>query len=206
MTRRAILNGKISLKLKEAEVYYFPNFLEEKRGWELLHFLLSNIPWKQEKICIFGKWINEPRLTCWMGDAKFTYKYSGNLRKPIDWIKEISDIKKELENFTNTFFNSVLINLYRNGQDSNSWHRDNERELGEDPKIASLSLGETRIMEFRSLDKTERLKFPLEHGSLLFMGQNSQVRYYHQIPKTKLVDKPRINLTFRHIIQGKSND
>lgn len=199
MTRKEILNGKIFLDLKKAQIYYFSSFIEKEKAWELFNFLMQNIPWKQEKIRIFGKWVSEPRLTCWMGDEGAIYQYSGKSRKPLEWSPEVSDIKKELENFTGVPFNSVLINLYRDGNDSNGWHKDNEKELGEDPQIASLSLGESRIMELRSDDKQEKVKIVLENGSLLFMGSGSQVHYFHQIPKCKLVDKPRINLTFRHI-------
>lgn len=203
MIKKEISSGKIFLELKQAQIYYLPTYLEKESAWNLFHFLLQKLPWKQEKIRIFGKWVNEPRLTCWMGDKGAIYEYSGNVRKPIEWLPEIFKIKKELENFTGTPFNSVLCNLYRDGNDSNAWHKDNEKELGTDPQIASLSLGENRIMEFRSNDKQEKLKVLLEHGSLLFMGLGSQVYYFHQIPKHKYLDKPRINLTFRHVKQDK---
>ncbi len=202
MTKKEILSGKIFLDLKHAEIYYLSSFLEEKRAWRLFDFLMKEIPWKQETIYIFGKWVNEPRLTCWMGDAGAIYKYSGKSRKPLDWLPEISNLKKEIESFTGIYFNSVLLNLYRNGRDSNSWHKDNENELGKDPRIASVSLGENRVMEFQSNNKKEKLKILLENGSLLFMGKGSQMYYSHQIPKSKFIDKPRINLTFRKINKG----
>lgn len=159
--------------------------------------LRNNIEWKQDKMRFTdGSSISLPRLTAWFGK---TYNYSGitNKEQPIPDILE--DIKKAIEKQTNHTFNSVLLNLYRDGNDSVGMHSDDEKELGKNPFIASLSLGQTRTFQIKHNITYEQTNIELHHGDLLIMGHNSQLMYKHGIPKERKYKGERINLTFRTI-------
>jgi alkylated DNA repair dioxygenase AlkB len=197
---------KIVLPLEGCEVYYCKNFLTSEESISIFRELLEKIPWNQEKIRIFGKFVEEPRMTCWMGDAGAVYKYSGKSRFPLPWIPEVSDIQRKVNQFTRHQFNSSLLNLYRDGGDSNSWHRDNEKELGQDPHVASVNLGSVRKMQWKHPRLGLKYECELESGSLLYMGAGSQLHWYHQIPKTKKAIGPRINLTFRRVWIQEGNE
>lgn len=194
------------LSLNDAEVWYQDCFMPEQDANLLLEHLINHIPFRQDEITIFGKKVMQPRLTCWMADVGLSIKYSGLRMEPTVWDPEVLEIKQKVEQATNTTYNSVLINYYRDGQDSMGWHADNEQELGPDPKIASLSLGQTRKFSLKSNtvkgSSAEVLNLLLGHGSLLFMGAGTQQNYKHQLPKTKLSNGPRINLTFRKMIKS----
>ncbi|MCB1178021.1 MAG: alpha-ketoglutarate-dependent dioxygenase AlkB [Leptospiraceae bacterium] len=201
MINLEISNGKlIKIDLENTDIDYVENFLNQKEADKLFIYLKENIPWENKKIRIFGKWIPEPRLTAWYGDDKKIYKYSGLSRKPLPWIPILTEFKIKIEKISGFSFNSVLLNYYRNGKDSNDWHSDNEKELGKDPKIASLSLGVERKFEFKNKNFPDRKKnLQLKHGSLLLMGSNSQALWKHRLPKEKRITGERINLTFRWI-------
>lgn len=162
---------------------------------------LQNLPyWKQEKIRIFGKAILTPRLTAFVGDEGCTYRYSGLINRPQEWTNELLSIKNAVEDLTETQYNVVLANYYRTGQDSMSWHSDDEPELGINPIIASVNLGGSRIMQFRTQkDKKKVAEITLHHGDVLLMYDNHQHLFQHQIPKTTKLCLPRMNLTFRKI-------
>ena len=166
--------------------------------------LLQELDWKHKKIHLFGHWVLQPRLSAWYGDAGTEYQYSGLLNVPKAWTPSLLKIKQVIEKKTKQSFNSVLANYYRDGQDSMAWHQDNEPELGPEPIIASLSLGETRRFQFRhKTDKSlKTLSFDLVHGSLLLMSGQTQNFWQHQVPKTKRKVGGRINLTFRKIINN----
>jgi len=153
--------------------------------------LRSEIAWKHEKIHLFGRHILQPRLTAWYGDPGTTYVYSGLHNEPLAWTETLLEIKQQVEQHTTCNFNSVLLNLYRDGQDSMGWHQDNEPELGEQPCIASLSLGETRTFQMRhKFDKSlNKLDFVLSNGTLLIMSGSTQRYWQHQVPKTKKKNK-----------------
>lgn len=174
---------------------------EEAEGW--YNALLSDIPWQQDTLWIAGREIPVPRLQCWMGDEGSDYGYSGIRLEPEPWNPLVLEMKAEVERYSSRNFNSVLLNLYRDGQDSVSWHADDEKELGSDPVIASVSLGDTRTFEFKHKREKSRDKFRLElpNNSLLIMENGIQDNWLHQIPKTKLNKSPRINLTFRQILR-----
>jgi alkylated DNA repair dioxygenase AlkB len=159
--------------------------------------------WKQEKIRLYGKVIPLPRLTAWFGDAGKTYMYSGITVEPEPWTPTLLEIKGRVEEVAEVTFNSVLLNHYRNGRDSVSWHSDDEPELGENPIIGSVSFGDVRDFQLRhKTDKSvEVKKIPLPDGSYLEMGGSTQHHWEHQIPKRSRKIGPRINLTFR-IIKG----
>lgn len=164
--------------------------------------LLNNTPWRQNKITVYGKTYNEPRLTQLYGDAGISYGYSGINYDALPWTPTLAAIKEAVEKTASTSFNVCLLNLYRDGTDSNGWHADDEPELGTNPIIASVSLGAARPFHLRHNTRKEcRYKILLEHGSLLIMSGATQHFYKHQIAKTARPIPPRINLTFRKIVK-----
>jgi alkylated DNA repair dioxygenase AlkB len=149
---------------------------------------------------MFGKKVMQPRLTALYGDEAISYSYSGITMEPIPWSKTLLEIKGKVEEVAEARFSHVLLNFYRDGQDSMGWHRDNEASLGPEPVIASVSFGVCRRFQFRNyVDKKEKLEIELGHGSLLLMKGACQDHWEHQIPKSKKVSGERINLTFRLI-------
>ncbi|QED37638.1 alpha-ketoglutarate-dependent dioxygenase AlkB [Antarcticibacterium arcticum] len=191
------------LNLPDSDIIYFPNFLEKENADAYLDTLLENLNWQQHSIKIFGKTIPQPRLTALYAETETPYTYSGLTLLPKKFTCELLELKKELKKYTPTHFTHCLANLYRNGKDSMGLHSDNEKELGKDPVIASVSLGATRkfILKHRH-DKDQKHEIALEHGSLLLMMGATQHFWKHELPKTKLVTEPRINLTFRKIISS----
>ena len=161
---------------------------------------LENIDWIEGEIKIFGKTHKIPRLQAWYADKGINYKYSGKTLKHNYWNKDLIDIKSSIEALCKCTFNSVLANLYRDGSDSMGLHSDDEKELGHNPTIASLSLGEEREIVFKNKNENISLKIPQLHGQLLVMHGSTQEYWKHEIKKTKKLKKPRINLTFRNII------
>lgn len=188
------------MKLPNAEVVYIPNFYSIEKANFYLKILKETIEWQQDSITIFGKTYNQPRLTALYANNNQPYTYSNITMSPKAFTKELQDIKRDIEQTANHQFTSVLLNLYRNGNDSNGWHADNEKELGKNPVIASLSLGSLRMFQFKHRKlKDQKYKLILEHGSLLLMKGEMQHYWLHQIPKTKKEVGERINLTFRKI-------
>jgi alkylated DNA repair dioxygenase AlkB len=170
---------------------------------ELLEELIERTPWKQKKITLYGKTHNVPRLTAWYGDSGADYSYSNIPMIRNNWTPSLLKLKKIIETEANQEFNSVLINYYRNGSDYAAWHSDDENQLGVNPTIASLSLGEQRSFHLKhKFDKgVEVSKFQLRHNSLLIMSGKLQHCWKHQIAKSSKPLKSRVNLTFRHIRQ-----
>jgi len=182
----------------DAEIIYWNDFLKQSEANTLFNVLLNETPWCQDPVKIFGKTYLQPRLTALYGDSNLSYGYSGIRMQPLPWTETLLDIKKRIEAHTPVKFTTVLLNLYRDGKDSNGWHADNEKELGKNPYIASLSLGQKRVFHLRHNSlKDQKLKIELEHGSLLLMGGTTQHFWKHQIAKTSKKIDPRINLTFR---------
>ncbi|KJG40756.1 DNA repair protein [Photobacterium angustum] len=180
-------------------LYWHPQFLNLQRSEQYFQQLKSELNWQQEHITLFGKSVLQPRLQTWNGDAVYTY--SGLTMHPQPWTSAILDLKTQCEQQAQTRFNSVLGNLYRDGEDYMGWHQDNERELGHQPVIASLSFGATRQFVFKHKTTKEKIAFQLTPGSLLIMAGETQQYWQHALPKTKRVNEPRINLTFRYINQ-----
>ena len=163
--------------------------------------LLRETAWRDETITMFGRQVMQPRRTALYGNGGLTYRYSGRTMHPLPWTPTLMLLKAIAEQHADTSFTTVLINLYRNGADSMGWHRDNERELGPEPVIASISLGATRMFQCKHrTDSTQRLSLPLHHASVLVMKGAMQEHWYHQVPKERGVAEPRINLTFRRIV------
>lgn len=185
-------------KIKDGYLELIENFLEKEEADRFFELFLNTIPWKDGSIKIFGRKHLKPRLESFHAEDNVTYTYSGNMLMTENFTPDLSEIKERIENQCFEQFNSVLFNLYRNGKDSNGWHADNEKELGIEPFIASLSLGETRIFKLKHQDG-DKLDIPLKHGSLLLMGGQLQHKWKHCIPKSSKRLESRINLTFRNI-------
>lgn len=191
----------IDLNLPDAEFIYYPNFFSKDKADLFFETLLKETAWHHDEITIFGKKILQPRLTSLYGNDGKSYGYSNIVMQPHPFSSILMIIKEEIENTINEHFTTVLLNLYRNEKDSNGWHADNEKELGRDPIIASLSLGEERVFQIKhNTNKEAKQSIILQHGSLLVMKNGAQIHYKHQIPKASKPKKPRINLTFRKII------
>lgn len=188
------------LSMPDAEVLFYPAFFLPEDSDGLFQELSDSIAWKQEIITIIGQKIPLPRLTAWYGDEGKSYSYSGITVHPLAWTPMLLKIKQAVEQAATVQFNSVLLNFYRDGRDSVSWHSDDEPELGVNPVIASVTLGASRSFQFKHKDQPDlRAAVELTHGSLLIMQGKTQHFWKHQIPKTKKPIGARINLTFRII-------
>lgn len=183
------------------EAFFYSRFFSQEESDHYLSRLPDEINWKQEPIKIFGKEVMQPRLTAWYGDANKKYSYSGITMEPQQWTPALLKIKNKIEMVSGIHFNSALLNFYRDGQDSMGWHRDNEKALGVNPVIASVSFGASRTFQFRNFKEKRITKsIKLTHGSLLLMKGETQHLWQHQLPKTNTKIGQRINITFRMII------
>jgi alkylated DNA repair dioxygenase AlkB len=193
---------KIHYDLPDADMILFDNFFTKQESTKLQQNLIDNIQWRQDKIKIFGRLLDQPRLTAFYGDTKKAYSYSGILMTPIEWNEELLFIKNRVEEVANNKFTSVLLNYYRDGKDSMGWHSDDEKELGQNPIIGSVSFGESRVfqMKHKFQKDIKKVDIPLTNGSFLLMKGTTQHFWQHQIPKSKRQMNSRINLTFRIII------
>ncbi len=178
---------------------YVPGFLDSARATALLGQLHAEIDWRQDAIQLFGQSRLQPRLTAWCADPGVRYSYSGLDLEPCAWHQELDALRGQLQDRCGHRFNSVLLNAYRDGNDSMGWHADNEPELGPEPVIASLSLGDTRRLRVRPVGGGSSLGLDLDHGSLLLMSGRSQHDWQHAIPKTRRPVGLRINLTYRWV-------
>ena len=185
--------------LRDGWIIYVPNFYAKEIADQLFNLFNQTINWQQGEIKLFGKKHLTPRLEAFYAEENKSYGYSGQRLVTSSFTKELTQIKENIELTFSIQLNSVLINLYRDGNDSNGWHADDEPELGKNPIIASLSLGASRRFDLKHSTTKEKLSLELEPGSLLVMGGELQHYWKHQIAKTKKVNTPRINLTFRHL-------
>ncbi|MBN9382298.1 MAG: alpha-ketoglutarate-dependent dioxygenase AlkB [Chitinophagaceae bacterium] len=184
----------------DGEIYLFPALFGPGICNKLFDLLTQNIAWKQEPVKIMGQEIMQPRLTAWYGDEGRSYSYTGITMHPAPWTNELLTIKKTIEKISGEHFNSALLNLYRDGNDSVGWHRDNEKSLGINPVIGSVSFGESREFSLKHYkDKKLRRKIILDNGSFLLMKGETQHKWLHSIQKNPAIIKPRINITFRII-------
>ena len=189
------------LQLPDADLRYCEGFLPDSPS--LYARLLQEIDWRQDTITLYGRPVLIPRLNAWYGDPGAHYSYSGLALQPLPWTPALRDIKGRVESLLGESFNSALVNLYRDGRDSVSWHSDDEYELGDEPLIASVSLGATRRFSLRHRhDKSlDTVHLDLQDGSLLVMAGATQRHWSHQVPKTRAAVGGRINLTFRRILR-----
>jgi alkylated DNA repair dioxygenase AlkB len=184
----------------DGALYWWKGFYPQAEADAYFQNLYQNLAWQQEQLFIYGRWLKVPRLMAWYGDAEARYRYSGVDHQPLAWNPELLAIRTDMESACSHHFNSVLANLYRNGQDSMGCHADNEKELGCNPVIASLSFGDSRILRFRHSQSGYKLDIDLAHGDLLIMAGELQHHWRHELPKTRKPKQPRINLTFRSIL------
>ncbi|MBE1159164.1 alpha-ketoglutarate-dependent dioxygenase AlkB family protein [Dyella acidiphila] len=191
------------LPLSDAEVRYAAVWLDPSEADELLAQLLHEIAWERHRLHMFGRELDAPRLSCWIGDAGAVYTYSRSRFEPRPWTDALRSLRARVEDACGARFNSVLANLYRNGQDSMGWHSDDEAELGPQPVIASVSLGAERRFRLRRKSPRGVRAMPqglaLAHGSLLCMAGDTQRNYQHDLPKASGLSDARVNLTFRFI-------
>jgi alkylated DNA repair dioxygenase AlkB len=177
---------------------YYAGVVPAPEADSILACLWKELDWRQQEITLFGRRVLQPRLTAWYGDPGAAYSYSGLQLEPLPWHPLLKTLKHRLESFTGETFNSVLANAYRNGSDSMGWHSDDEKELGHQPTIASLSFGAER--RFLVREKGQRsIALVLQHGSLLVMKGESQRWFQHSLPKTRRTSGLRINLTYRMV-------
>ncbi|MFW5443529.1 MAG: alpha-ketoglutarate-dependent dioxygenase AlkB family protein [Methylococcaceae bacterium] len=183
----------------DGELFLIKGFYQPDETSLLFSILFQTLSWQQEQIYIYGRTVKVPRLMCWYGDDEAEYRYSGVNHQPLPWIQPLRVIKQKIELNYPCSFNSVMANLYRNGSDSMGCHADNEKELGLNPVIASLSLGEQRLLKFRHNKSKETVDVLLGDGDLLIMAGEIQHHWRHELPKTQKNKTERINLTFRKI-------
>ncbi len=189
------------IELLSKELYFYQNIFDEIKLKHFFNTFLNTIQWKQEFISIGKNTFLQPRLTSWYGDKNSSYTYSGLTLVPKPWTNELRELKQKIESIVEADFNSVLLNLYRNGNDSMGWHSDAEASLGNYPTIASFSLGVSRkfILKHKKMKK-ERIELHLKNGDLLLMKGSIQNSWKHNVPKSVMIKDKRINLTFRKII------
>ena len=188
---------KIIFNLPNAEMEYFPTIFSAEKSKELFELLKKEVPWQHDEIVVFGKKYLQPRLTSLFGNEGKPYRYSNLVMQPNRWNPLIMYIKNEVELFCNENFTTVLLNYYRNGKDGNGWHADNEKELGINPIIASVSFGAQRVFQLKHKITNQKHNINLENGSLLIMKGTTQHFWKHQIHKSAKEIGERINLTFR---------
>lgn len=188
-----------ALRLIDADVNYWPQFIAAGLANQWFDLLLENTDWQQDTITVYGKQHLTPRLSYWVGEQWMDYSYSQHTMQPNPWTPLLKQIKEQIEGLCKVSFNSVLLNYYRDGKDSNGWHSDDEPELGIEPIIASLSLGAARDFHLRHKQTRKVHRMALAPGSLLLMQGSTQTNWQHQIPKRAQAGA-RINLTFRSIV------
>lgn len=191
----------LNLLPQDGTVHYYGKILNEDRIQFYLNTLLNSIEWKNDEAIIYGKHIITKRKVAWYGDADYSYTYSNTTKQALPWTKELIELKKCVEEITDTSFNSCLLNLYHNGDEGMAWHSDDEKALGKNSTIASLSFGAERKFSLKHKENKETVSLILENGSLLVMKDSTQSNWRHCLPKSKKVVRPRINLTFRTMIQ-----
>ncbi|HVX49172.1 MAG TPA: alpha-ketoglutarate-dependent dioxygenase AlkB [Chitinophagaceae bacterium] len=198
--QHSLFSSNANLLPFKGEALFLPGAFTTAESDNYFTQLLNETGWKHEAIKMFGKQVMQPRLTAWYGDAGKSYSYSGITMQPQAWTLVLLQIKQRAEALSGACFNSALLNYYRNGNDSMGWHRDDEKELGINPVIASVSFGAARKFQFRNYaDKSVVRNIQLTHGSLLLMRGQTQHYWQHQLPKTSTATGPRVNITFRVI-------
>ncbi len=186
--------------LPDAELRLWPAFIDADESTRLRHRWLSQLAWQQPQIRLYGRAVAIPRMQLWMGDADAHYRYSATLFQPEPWRPDVHQLAERISKVAGQAFNSVLLNLYRDGQDAMGWHSDDEPELGREPLIASLSLGASRRFQLAHRHQPYKLEIVLNDGDLLVMSGPTQHHWRHAIPRQANCHQARINLTFRRIM------
>lgn len=183
----------------DGTVIYYGKLLKQKEADHYFECLMNKIVWKHDEAKIFGKHYITKRMVAWYGDDSYSYTYSNTTKQALIWTEELLALKALAEEGTGVKYNSCLLNLYHNGTEGMAWHSDDEKSLGRNTNIASISLGAERKFSFKHKETKETVSLILENGSLLLMKDATQTYWQHRLPPTKRVSKPRINLTFRTI-------
>jgi len=184
----------------DLKIRILEDFFNSVDSNKLLKKFILKLPWESMMIKMFGRDTKIPRLQCWIGDKGCEYRYSGKQLSRQIWNQDLIMIRKKIYQELKIDFNSVLVNYYRDGKDSMGWHSDDEKELGPNPTIASISFGSERDLVFRNKITKETLAIPQTNGCLILIDGETQKNWQHSIKKTQKVIGPRINLTFRNII------
>ncbi|HLO79860.1 MAG TPA: alpha-ketoglutarate-dependent dioxygenase AlkB [Chitinophagaceae bacterium] len=184
----------------DGEVNYYGPVISRQQADRYLELLMNNIEWRNDEAIIMGKHIITKRKVAWYGEKPFEYTYSRTTKLALPWTKELLELKMITEQRTGETFNSCLLNLYHNGAEGMAWHSDGEKDLKKDGAIGSLSFGAERKFAFKHKRTDETISLVLDHGSLLVMKGTTQTHWLHRLPPTKKISKPRINLTFRTIL------
>jgi alkylated DNA repair dioxygenase AlkB len=182
-------------------LYYGP-VLNQAEAHRHLESLLHDIPWKHDELVLFGKRIITARQVAWFGEPGCSYKYSGTTRLALPWTPQLLLLKELVQRLTSAKFNSCLLNFYRDRSQGMAWHSDDEKELGQNPVIASLSLGAPRELRFKHKLTRQTLSIRLEDGSLLLMKGATQHHWLHSLVKSRNVATARVNLTFRTVFKS----
>ncbi|HSZ71861.1 MAG TPA: alpha-ketoglutarate-dependent dioxygenase AlkB [Cytophagaceae bacterium] len=181
-------------------VHYWDKLMSHEQTQHYLDRLLATIEWKNDEAKFFGKHIITKREVAWYGDSSYSYTYSNATKEALPWTKELLELKLLTENTTGVMFNSCLLNLYHDGDEGMAWHSDDEKSLGTNTVIASLSFGAERKFSFKHKETQQTLSLVLENGSLLVMKGATQTNWWHCLPKSRKIKSPRVNLTFRTIV------
>ena len=185
----------------DGTVLYYGTVLSVSEANHYFNELYNTIEWKHDEAIVFGKHIITNRKVAWYGDRAFDYNYSNTTKKALPWTKELLELKKLVEEKTEATYNSCLLNLYNNGEEGMSWHSDSEKMLQKNGAIASLTLGAERKFAFKHKSTGDTTFVVLEHGSLLIMKDETQTHWLHRLPPSTHIKRPRINLTFRTIVE-----
>ncbi len=185
---------------KDGIVNYYGKLMHHHEANQYYNYLYNQIEWENDQAIIFGKLIVTKRKVAWYGDTDFDYTYSNITKRALPWTTELLQLKSIIEEKTGETFNSCLLNLYHKGTEGMAWHSDAEKKLKKNAAIGSLSFGAERKFAFKHKETKETIAVVLEHGSLLIMKGTTQTNWLHRLPPTKLINKPRINLTFRSIV------
>ncbi len=195
-------NKTTNLLPYNGEVIYYGVVMQSIEANKYLNILLNTIEWKNDEAVIFGKRIITKRKVAWYADAGYSYTYSNTTKHALPWTKELLELKQLAEEQTGHHYNSCLLNLYHDGNEGMAWHSDDEKALGKNTAIASLSFGAERKFALKHRQNKQKVEVMLAHGSLLIMRGTTQTHWLHALPKSKKITAPRINLTFRTMVIG----
>ena len=187
----------------DGTVHYFGRVLIPSEADRYTETLLHHISWQHDEVVMFGKRIVTSREVAWYGDDHLSYTYSGTTRHALPWTSDLLQLKDLAERLTSSRYNACLLNLYHDGSEGMGWHSDDESSIVPNSAIASLSFGAERRFCFKHKQTHQTVEVLLEHGSLIVMKDSTQTHWLHSIPKTKKITTPRINLTFRLMIDQK---
>lgn len=189
----------------DGEVIYYGPIIAYEEAMDYFNILMKDIAWQHDEAVIFGKRYITKRKVAWYGDQSYSYTYSNTTKHALLWTKELLELKLLAEKVSGTKYNSCLLNLYHDGDEAMAWHSDDEKSLGKNTVIASISLGAPRKFGFKHKETKEKIELILDHGSLLIMKGTTQTHWLHRLSKSTKIKHPRINLTFRTIISDKSS-